>query len=351
MTTLLTAAVGLRNRKIKLPNFTADQRLVLALLAKISQTCGGKREAWATPPSPGVDGTCPAALVDAIWDFQTEWKKRGLAIGVDGAVDPGGRTISHLDALTHAKCGPKIDDAFKKALERIQTDFRSAAWTRADRDAACTRILIPVQPAKKGTPAPSFADIAADPKKLLLLAGVTPDIDGWDMMPLFEGASAWLRSPKVLKAGCGIPSTSKPAAPAFDKAHEDACTCSDTVEIGGKCWLNGTVNYGTFGIMIKLCAEEFVPSILQGLVLTYAGTLIRAYKAFRPDPTGVTSDPSLPLAWMAATFNGGPGGVPKEAGNRPHCSCGCSLGGDIVKWDYVWETKKARVSALAPAVK
>jgi hypothetical protein len=340
----ITGAVGLRHRTTKVANKAADQQVVIDLLSKISQKCGGKREVWTTPLLAGPDGSCPGAVVDAIWDFQTEWKARGVLAAVDGAVDPGGHTLRHMDALTHGMCGPKVDDAFKKALEKIQTDFRTT-WTPTQRDAACKRILIPLKPVRPGTKEPTFKEIVADPKKLLQLGGVSPDVDGWDMLPLFQGESTWLRSHKVLGAGCAIPSSNNPHAPPINPAHEDPCTCSDTVEIGGKCWLNGTVNYGTFGIMVKLCAEEFLPSFLGGVLLTYAETLIRGYKAFLNK-----EDPTLPLAWIRATFDGGPSGVPTDAGNRPDCRCGCGLNGGIVNWDYVWEPVKARPHAHGPKI-
>jgi hypothetical protein len=340
----ITGPVGLRHRTTNVANKTVDQRVLIDLLSRIFQKCGGKQEVWTTPIAPGADGSCPTELANAIWDFQTVWNKRGVLSGVDGVVDPGGHALRHMDALTHGVCGPKIDEAFKKALEKIQTDFRRT-WTPSQKDAACTRILIPLTPVRPGTKPPTFKEIVSNPTKLLTLVGVTPDVNGWDMLPLFQGNSAWLRSHTVLGAGCAIPSSNNPHAPAIDPAHEDPCTCSDTVEIGGKCWLNGTVNYGTFGIMVKLCAEEFMPSVLQGLLLTYAKTLVRGYKAFLNK-----EDATLPLAWMSATFNTGPSGVPTESGNRPNCSCGCGLKGDIVKWDYVWEPTKLRTHATKPHI-
>jgi hypothetical protein len=343
MALTLSGPVGLRNRTHNVANKSADKRIVIDLLSQISDKCGGKHESWTTPPVPGPDGIIFNDLANAIWDFQSEWKKRGLLHSIDGVVDPGGKTFAHLVALTHSCCGPKVDDQFKTILTKIQTDF--AGWSRSQKDEACTRILIPVVPAKPGTKPPTFEQIVSDPKKLLGLAGLTPDINGWDVLPLFQGKSAWLRSPRVLGKGCAVPSSPKPSASPFDEAHEDPCTCSDTVQIGGKCWLNGTVNYGTFGIMVKLCADEFVPSLFGGLLLRYAEMLIRGYKQFINK-----EDPTLPIEWVRATFNGGPGATPDPSvkENRPSCRCGCSLDGSIVNWDYVWEPVKPRTPAKAP---
>ena len=40
------------------------------------------------------------------------------------------------------------------------------------------------------------------------------------------------------------------------KGHEDPRTCSDTVHVGSACWLAGSPNYGTFGMMLSLCRES-----------------------------------------------------------------------------------------------
>jgi len=339
----LAHPVGLRNRHTNVTNKHADQVVVIGLLSRIGNACGGKREAWTSPPAAGPDGTCPPALADAIWDFQTEWHHRGLLSAPDGVVDPGGHTLRHLDALLNGRCGPVIDDQFRDVLMRIQTDFRG--WGRGDQDRACTRILIP---ATVGAGAiPSFSSVVSDPTQLLtLLSRIKPDINGWDVLPLFEGASAWLRGNRVLSQGCGTPTSPKPNAPAFDPAHEDPCTCSDSVEIGGRCWLNGTVNYGTFGVMVKLCAEAFLPAIFHSLLLRYAEGLIAGYKRMRGNP----SDADLPIEWTRATFNGGPGATPPStvAGNRANCARGCRVKGDIVRWDYVWEPVKRRDASALP---
>ncbi|TXL70058.1 hypothetical protein FHP25_36205 [Vineibacter terrae] len=342
----LAHPVGLRNRTTNVKNDAVDQKLVIDLLSKIGDKCGGKHDRWAgKPPAAGPNGSCPKELADAIWDFQVNWQGRGLIKHPDGVADPGGRTINHMIALTRPVCGPKIDKELKDTHTKIQTDF--AKLSRAQKDAACMRILIPLLPSKEA-PA-TFEQIMADPKKLLSLAGVKPDIDGWDILPLFLGTSEWLRSPKVLHQPCAVPSTINPNAKTHkekEKAHEDECTCSDTVEVDGKCWLNGTVNWGTFGIMVKLCAVEFVPSIFQSAVLLYAETLCRGYKQFINK-----EDPTLPIEWIRATFNGGAGAAPKIAGNRPNCPCLCKLKGDIVDWDYVWEPVKPRRAAKLPKVK
>ena len=62
------------------------------------------------------------------------------------------------------------------------------------------------------------------------------DIDGWDVLPLFQGESDWLRNPPVydplLKGPCATPTSSDPTNPdPFAAGHEDDKTCSNTVAV------------------------------------------------------------------------------------------------------------------------
>jgi hypothetical protein len=97
--------------------------------------------------------------------------------------------------------------------------------------------------------------------------------------------------------------------------------------------------------MARLCADEFVNAGFRGLVLMWAEGLIKGYKQFINK-----EDPTLPIAWLEATFNSGPSATPSVPGNRPHCKCSCSLDGSIVKWDYVWEPVKPRGTAATPTI-
>jgi hypothetical protein len=221
-------------------------------------------------------------------------------------------------------------------LRRIQADFRS--WPSDDQESACRRILIPL---KK----PVWTSGTDFIESVRLSAHSIADINGWDMYPLYQGASAWLRDPGLLSLGCAVPSSSKPTAGPFDDAHEDPMTCSDTVQVAGECWLNGSVNYATFGVMVRLCKDAFPVKFAAAQLM--AEGAIQAYKRFGPHP----EDAAVPLKWFRATFYGGPTGTPpKGSGNRPQCNCtGCPLDGSVVNWDYVWEPVKPR-SATKPPV-
>lgn len=232
-------------------------------------------------------------------------------------------------------CGPDVTAEIATIWSKIQADFHS--WTTAQRDTACTRILIPL---KKPIWTPG-----GDPKAFVRSMA---DINGWDVLPLFQGDSLWLRSYPIFDVAtggpCATPSSPKPSAASFDDAHESDQTCSNTVQVGGECWLNGTVNYGTYGIMLRLCKDEF--PIKFALALQMAETLIRTYKMLGPHP----EDPKLPLAWVRATFSGGPSAKPAGPGNRPQCKCSCSCKGNVTTWDYVWEPVKPRSSATSPTI-
>jgi hypothetical protein len=250
------------------------------------------------------------------------------------AQNPGGTTTPG-GAPPPGVCGPDISVQLTAVWTKIQSDFRS--WTPEQRDAACTRILIPLQ---KPVWTPD-TNIKSYVKSMA-------DINGWDVLPLYQGDSEWLRSYPIYDADsggpCATPSSSKPLADVFDDAHEDPRTCSDTVQVGGQCWLNGTVNYGTYGIMVRLCADAF--PFKFALALTMAETLIKTYKSVGPHP----EDATLPLAWLRATYTGGPGAKPAVTGNRPQCKCTCPCDGSVTNWDYVWEPVKTRATANDPVI-
>src|SRR5437870_5828721 len=65
--------------------------------------------------------------------------------------------------------------------------------------------------------------------------------------------------------------------------------------------LNGTVNYGTFGVMVRLCSDfastdqvlKRSSTVRNVYSLGWAQMLIKAYKMFGQNPEGA----KLPLAW------------------------------------------------------
>jgi peptidoglycan hydrolase-like protein with peptidoglycan-binding domain len=252
-------------------------------------------------------------------------------------------------------CGPDVTDQVAATWMKIQSDFR--ALTRDQKVKACNTILIPVQMPDN----PFEGGIPLDLDSLKQKAQMFADINGWDTLPLFQGATAWLRSPPVydpaLKGPCATPSSDTlpgaDQANPFDPLHESPDVCSNTVQVAGKCWLNGTVNYGTFGVMVRLCSDfagsdlrlRFNPVVRAVYSLSWAVMLIRAYKRFGHDPEAA----ALPVAWTEATFNGGPRATPASAPpNRPKCECSCTCSGNTVPWDYVWEPVHNSRKGAAP---
>src|SRR5262245_59539672 len=100
----IAGPVGLRNRSQNVSNNAVDKSTVTELLATISKAQGGKSEDWTQRPDVGPSGSCPAEIANAIWEFQSFWKQRGVFHNIDGVVDPNGNTIRHLTKL--AAAGP-----------------------------------------------------------------------------------------------------------------------------------------------------------------------------------------------------------------------------------------------------
>ncbi len=345
--------VGLRGRTRNVKNNAKDQGKVIQLLATIPESQGGKKAAWAVMTPSGSDGICPKLLADAIWDFQVFWKAKGVFHNIDGVVDPGKNTLKKLNELAAGLvaggsvsfiCGPDVTEQIATTWTQIQNDFRKL--TVLQQIQSCNTILLPF----KNPDDPDNSRIPTDLEKLKQKIQRYADIDGWDTLPLFQGESEWLRTPPVFdpvtNGPCATPSSSDyNNKDPFAAGHEDPDTCSNTVQVARQCWLNGSVNYGTFGVMVKLCSDlartnwilnksQVVKAVYS---LDWAKLLIKAYKKFGQNPEGAI----VPIAWTEATFNGGVRGVPRIPGNRTKCKCSCGCKGDVTTWDYIWKPMKS----------
>ena len=98
----LSGPVGRRGRITQVTNNNQDQQNVIDLLAAIPRIHGGMKEHWQVTPLAGPSGSCPQFLADAIWDFQSWWKRIGVFKNIDGVVDPGGNTLKQLNFLASA---------------------------------------------------------------------------------------------------------------------------------------------------------------------------------------------------------------------------------------------------------
>ncbi len=253
----------------------------------------------------------------------------------DAATAPDNPSVEQDPGKPIGVCGPDVTKQVKATLTKIEQDFEG--WSKADKKRACVRIFNPLD----------LASAKAGGK-------AAADLNGWDTYGLFSGLAGWLRRPPVCPP-CATPSsTAPPGAEWKHKGHEDPRTCSNTVQIGNGCWLAGTVNYATFGIMVRLCGSAFPGDPEVGGeegARAHAATLIKGYKTlFNPE------DPKWPLAWMEEVDRGGPGAITQVGnGNRAGCSTTCGQGNPkvdpskLVSWDYVWEPVHPRVTNPAPA--
>lgn len=223
-------------------------------------------------------------------------------------------------------CGPDVTAEVARVWRRIQSDFNS--WGFGEKEAACRYLIQPI------VPNPSTGKLGLN-------------IDAFDTLGLFLNTAGWTQKPPY-HPPCGVPGSLGDPCNNRDPLHEDPDRCCNTVKVGPGCWLTGTANYGTYGVMMKLCSD-WVNSPLAVLLLPPAlqqmfsnafsfsamVSLISAYKLYDRE------NPTWPVAWSSATYLGGPSGVPPGS-NRPTCRPTCNVGFRGLAFDYVWEPTKRR---------
>ena len=292
-------------------------------------------------------------------------------------------------------CGPNVSAPVSTVWNSIKSDFHG--WSATDKLAASLYLISPYVPEGGVNPrsaggAPLFSGSFAEPI-ISFIAGLAHDPflsayvnatnsqwqlnrDAFDTIGLFVLSADWtFRVP-----GCGVPGCNSLSSADLPRGVSDSCedpsTCSLSVQMGGDCWLSGTVNYGTYGIMMKeayiWCSQQRTRmlSLLPGILLYSLGdssvalAMLRSSMddkeiaaAFLKELFSETSlivyvggyklwdmeNPTAPLSWALATYRNGPSGMATRS-NRPQCQTTCApLGSSVFSgWDYVWEPVKHR---------
>ncbi|SAL80263.1 hypothetical protein AWB71_06083 [Caballeronia peredens] len=224
-------------------------------------------------------------------------------------------------------CGPDVTAETARIWAQVRSDF--LGWSGKDKLRACQYL---VQPFVKGGSGAG--------------TGYGLNADAFDTIGLYQGSVHYLREPPY-HPPCGIPGSPTPApapgtdcdadptAPGcdFDPGHETGC--SNTVKVGPECWLSGSVNYGTYGVMMRACYDVMPFPFDKAFSLAATKLLAGGYKLYKGD------DPRAPLAWAAATWTGGPGAT-ATGSNRSGCAPTCPVPYSGTPFDYVWEPVKPR---------
>ena len=242
-------------------------------------------------------------------------------------------------------CGPNVTPAIADVWQRIQINFGS--WGFQQKASACLMLVQPIvyQPRspiqltpeaiqelrRLGRPAQETSHPGL--RGLLTPSNYRLNRDAWDTIGLFRNSMGYL-SRDPIRGSCCIPT-------GVNSLDENPQTCSCSVQVGSECWLSGTVNYGAYGMMMKLCYDFTSLPIFSRTAMQQ---LVRIYKRGQEDA-------EIPLSWAVATWDNGPSGVPSRRGNRPNCQTTCrftATGGFEYVWEPVMPRSRRNFSTFSP---
>jgi hypothetical protein len=153
-----------------------------------------------------------------------------VVTGQPVAIGGGSVEVAPAQAIVQREqrvCGPNVTNQIQAVWRKIQSDFRG--WDEDKQSEACRYLIAP------------YPDFPFSWKQ---------NINAFDTLPLYyDGALEWLLRKELLDYPCGVPAPDVAPGQKFSqKTAEDRDLCSSSVVAYGKCWLSGTVNYGTYGI-------------------------------------------------------------------------------------------------------
>jgi len=205
-------------------------------------------------------------------------------------------------------CGPDVDAQLTAVLTHIQDYFRDLSGWHKHR--SCQQLISPG-------------------------AGMA-----WDIEQLYLPNTVWLRAPPF--ASKMHPCSQPHHEPNQD--IEDPNHCGNTVRVGGKCNLAGTVNYAAFGIMMRECHDWYDHFAWYNVFLKlnvgwFTGDMmrfyIRAYKFLGDD------DYHPPTEFAEAAYEDGPIHRPSTE-NRAHCHAPCEATEQPPPLTFIWEPYQSR---------
>jgi outer membrane protein OmpA-like peptidoglycan-associated protein len=225
-------------------------------------------------------------------------------------------------------CGPSVDAEVTRAWSAARVAFDAMSFI--DKFNNCRMLVQPIT--------------TSDTGELVL------NQDAFDTWGLFQGSAGWTRVPPW-HGSCGVPGSSGDLHDPFDPLHEDPSVCSNTVQLGGECWLSGTPNYGLFGIAMRACSDwTDTAGLLIGPLLGPLGmTLVEFHALFSLPSTAVLvgaykilkGDNIIgPESWALKTWLGGPS-ARASGGNRATCGTTCG-GPPPPSFLVVWEPNLPR---------
>jgi hypothetical protein len=178
-------------------------------------------------------------------------------------------------------CGPDITLPLQCTARKIRGMF-TGAWHRPQRRKACEALSGIKMPSGPG--------------------GGYEFMWAWDIQELFHGAQNWHLS---YYPPCSTPNG-----------------CEDTLEVSGQCFSIRSINYVAFGVMWRLCGDEFGEDEYR------FGVMVNRVERWLM-VTGGLSHVGAAKAWAVAGYLGWPdvaGGLANTpTGNRRNCQPTCTV--------------------------
>jgi outer membrane protein OmpA-like peptidoglycan-associated protein len=198
--------------------------------------------------------------------------------------------------LTGPVCGPNVTNQIRNVLTYTRSLFHR--WSTTEKRQACDALVIP--------PEAAFA---------------------WDINELHR--NAW-----ILEYRCNPPTNSCPVGnrvPANPVCATWGASpaCGSTVQVDGECYFAGSANYVIWGVMSRLCRDEFGGFEFSETAMQ---RLVDLYKVggLRGDNVATAK------AWATAGYQGWPAGGSPPSGDRSNCQPACPIPYQGAAFTIVW---------------
>jgi hypothetical protein len=182
-------------------------------------------------------------------------------------------------------CGPDVTNEVRDVIAYTRSLFYG--WSRGAKGQACSALVEP--------PEAAFA---------------------WDVIDLHR--NAWILNYRCSppSASCPVGNTAPPNPVCATWGANPAC--GSTVQVGQECYYAGSANYVIWGVMARLCSDEFGGWEFSERAMR---ALVDLYKLAGAAGANV----GTARAWASTGYHGWPSGGSPPSGDRSNCSPSCPL--------------------------